>query len=583
MKRNHNIQSRLTRTFCAVVSAALLVSNLSIYLYLRQIYNKELVNNYKNVGENLSEQLENDLVNIENFARMVCFDTNLQTLMRKHLLYEDYMYYRTIREINSALAQYVALRDDLIDDIYIVDQEDTIISRNGFYADTCSSGWFGNFKNQNVNFSFTGVHEVDRRETNFSSEPKKVISYIVSMFDLTQAVKASGLMGYVIVNIKYDELMGKMESFSEFQGMLFGRNGEKIGGTDASIELPGMQSEPSKTEYFVNGTYYFLSDLPSADWVLVSSVKASVLNMQVLHVAVLSFGIMLLIMLCAGRVIAILSRNITGPLKTLTTGIRQFSEGNYETHVEVNSGDEVEKIAVVFNQMVDNIKRQMEENQRKEREKRKSQMRFLIAQIKPHFIYNSLNCIIYLARRERNEDIILYTRAFISLLQVSIKADPQQKTPLTEEVEYLRNYITLIRYRYEHAPEFSWTIGSSCYDMRLPVLILQPLIENSVFHGILPSGEPGQIHLSVTREGNGVRVSVRDDGCGIDPDRLQEIREELETASAVSHEDPHIGLGNVNDRLKLCYGEESTLHIESERGRGTEVWFWVVYESEEVK
>ena len=573
MKKNNKIQSKLTRTFCAVVAAALLVSNLSVYLYLRQIYNRELVNNYRNIGENISEQLENDLANIENFARLVCLDKNLQDLMRNHLKCEGYMYYRTIREITSALAQYVALRDDLIDDIYIVDRENTVISRNGFYQDTPESDWYRKFTQQDENFAFSGVHKVNSRETNLADERKEVISYVVGMFDLTQAAKESGRMGYVVFNIKYAALMSEMDSFPEFRGMLVEKDGDVIGGTDEKWKIETISPQLLDSDNRINGSYYFSSEIPTAGWVLISTVEASVLNMQMLHVAALSFGIMLLIMFCAGWVVAVLARNITGPLQLLTTGIRQFSEGNYETHVEVKSGDEVEKVADVFNRMADSIKLQMEENRRKEMEKCKSQLRFLMAQIKPHFIYNSLNCIIYLARREKTEDIIRFTKAFISLLQAAVRTEPQQENELAVEVNYLKNYITLIRYRYENAMEFGWTIEEGCASIQVPALILQPIVENSVFHGLLPNGTPGHIHLSVAREGERVKVKIEDDGCGISDGQLKQIRAELEDPNLRSPENDHVGLENISERLKLCYGPECRLHIDSRLGIGTEVWF----------
>ncbi len=573
MKKNNKIRSKLTRTFCAVVAVALLVSNLSVYLYLRQIYNRDLVNDYRNIGENISEQLENDLSNIENFARLVCFDKNLQDLMRKHLECEGYMYYRTIREITSALAQYVALRDDLIDDIYIVDRENTVISRNGFYQDTPESDWYREFTEEDESFGFSGVHKVNSRETNLADERKEVISYVVGMFDLTQAAKESGRMGYVVVNIKYDALMSEMDSFPEFRGILFEKDGDIIGCTDEKCEIATIYPELLDSDREINDNYYFSSGIPTAGWILISTVKASVLNMQMLHVAVLSFGIMLLTMFCAGRVIAVLARNITGPLQVLTTGIRRFSEGNYETYVEVKSGDEVEKIADVFNGMADSIRLQMEENRRKEREKCKIQIHFLMAQIKPHFIYNSLNCIIYLARRDKTEDIIRFTKAFISLLQAVVRTKPQQENELAVEVDYLKNYITLIRYRYEKAPEFECTIEEGCASILVPALILQPIVENSVFHGILPKGTPGHVHLSVVREGEAVKVKIEDDGCGISGEQLEQIRRELEDPNLRSSENGHVGLENISDRLKLCYGPECLLHIDSRLGTGTEVWF----------
>ncbi|MDO4274550.1 MAG: sensor histidine kinase [Eubacteriales bacterium] len=573
--KTNSIQNRLKRTFCIVVAIALLVSNLSIYVYLHWIYTKDYIENNKNIGVNLTERLDKDLANIENVAKLVCFDSNLQELMRNHKKYEGYVYYRTLREISSILMQYVALRDDIIDDIYIIDDEDQVISGSAYYDDTLESDWYLEFKDLKQNTYFTGLHDVNRRESNSLTDKKQVVSCIVSMYDLNRPAKEAGKMGHIIVNIKLDVLMSEIENFKDFHCRIFGQDDKAIGGTDDTIEIKNIGDCRTKSSISTGGKYYFMSDIPTAGWLLTASVDTSVVNIQMLHIMLLSLVMMLIIMLISGKAIAILAANITGPLHTLSSGIRHFSEGQYDTHVEVHSGDEVEKIAVVFNQMVDNINRQMEENHQKEKEKRKSQMRFLMAQIKPHFIYNSLNCIIYLARSKKTDDIILFTKALISLLQVSVKTGPQQKTSLSMEINYLKNYITLIKYRYDNPLEFEIHIEDGCYGIEIPGLILQPLIENSIFHGILPSNKPGKVCLSVEKEGDTVKVQIEDNGCGIAEGKIKDVREKLNISQSELDINDNIGLENVNNRLKLCFGERSGLHIESKENAGTKVWFFI--------
>lgn len=575
MKKNKTIQSKLTRSFCAVVACALLVANVSIYFYLRQLYNRELTNNYKSISENITEHIHNNITEIENYAKMVCVDINLQDLMRKRSGYEGYLYYRNMREITSALSQYVALRDDLIDDIYIIDREDKLISRNNFYEDTVESNWFLNIKKQNTSASFSELHEVGSRETNYFTDKKKVISYIVTMYDLNKPMQQSGFLGYIIVNIKYEELMKEMYAFPEFYYAVYDEQYNVVDSTKQTAEILELKAGEIIKEGNYDGRYYFSSEVPRLEWNVVLSIDSSVINTQMLHVVLLSFLIIFIVMLAAGRVIAILSRNITGPLKRLTVGIQQFSEGNCDTYVEIQSGDEIEKIANVFNQMVESINHQMQENHLKEKEKRKSQMRFLLAQIKPHFIYNSLNCIIYLAREGKNNDIIMFTRALISLLQVSIKTRPQDKNFLSTEIEYLENYITLIRYRYGNKLRFEYRMDENCCNISLPGLILQPLVENSIFHGLFPTSGEGIIKLVIERADNKAKILIEDNGCGMSEENLHEIQQKLRANNRDLAENENIGLENVNNRLKFCYGETSGLQIESKIDHGTKVWFFI--------
>jgi two-component system sensor histidine kinase YesM len=336
------------------------------------------------------------------------------------------------------------------------------------------------------------------------------------------------------------------------------------------------ETADKQTEMKRKGNYFFFHfQLPLAGWVLVATAELSIITAQFLYVAAALAAAMLFIMYLSGRIVAMLSKKITDPLKVLTAGIQQFSTGDFGTRVKIQSGDEVEKISFVFNEMVDKIKDQMEENLRKENAKKKSEMRFLMAQIKPHFIYNSLNCIIYLARGNKNEDIIRFTRAFISLLQTAIKTEPQELVPLFTEIEYLNNYVTLLGYRYDYVPVFSWDVEEECHDLYLPSLILLPLVENSIFHGFISMALGGHIYLSAKKEGARTKISLQDDGCGIPDAVLDEIRSNLYREEADSHSEEHIGLNNVNERLKLCFGKDSVLHIDSTAGKGTAVWFYV--------
>jgi two-component system sensor histidine kinase YesM len=574
MKRN-GIQGKLTRTFSAVIVSTLLITNVLTGFYLYRLHRQELIDNYQSIGENSAKQMERDLSTIENFARLVCFDTSLQNLMRTHLQKQGYAYYRTIREIVSSLSQYAMLRDDLVDDIYIVDTESNIISRNGFYADTLESRWYQDFLASNTNFYFSTVHEVEGRNANSPLNRNKVVSCVVSMYDLQAPTHPDSHLGYVIVNIKYDALTNMMNNSENLQYVIIQKDGMFIDETADTTLFQQKITLDEQTAMKLESNYIFsYFQLPLANWVLVTSTEVSAINVQFLYVAAAFAAAMLFIMYFAGRIVAMLARKITEPLKVLTAGIQQFSTGDFGTRVTIQSGDEVEEISLVFNEMVDKIKGQMDENLRKEHAKRKSEMRFLMAQIKPHFIYNSLNCIIYLARSNKNEDIIRFTRTFISLLQTAIKTEPQELVPLFTEIEYLNNYVTLLGYRYDYVPAFSWDVEEECYDLCLPSLILLPLVENSIFHGFISMTMSGHIYLSVKKEEERVKIILQDDGCGIQDSVLEEIRSSLYQEESSSHSEEHIGLYNVNERLKLCFGKDSVLHIDSTAGKGTIVWFY---------
>lgn len=282
---------------------------------------------------------------------------------------------------------------------------------------------------------------------------------------------------------------------------------------------------------------------------------------------------LIIVLFFAKFLIHLLVKNITKPLDCLSQDMKQFAKGNYGVRADIHSGDEIEQIANVFNKMVDNIQEQMEKNVQQEKEKRRSEVSFLMAQIKPHFIYNCLNSIIYMARQKKYEDIILFTRAFITVLQTSIKKKPTEEVLLLSEIEYLKNYLTLMSFRYGYSPQLISEVEPSCEDITIPALILQPIVENSILHDNGTGKRVNQIRVQAKCSKGRIEVHIKDDGAGIPQKKLEELRNQMKQKNTHTEITEHIGLMNVNERLKFCYGERSGIHIESVEKIGTDVWF----------
>lgn len=571
VKRKTGIQSKLFHAFFIVVLISLLATNLIIYFFVHRTYSEQLLNNHRQILENITTQLDNSLNSIESFSRYVCLDMNLQKLMREYDKKEGYAYYKSIREINEALVKYIALKPDLIGDIYIIDRNGYVISRNAQYHDVPESDWYQAFVEKGLNYGFSNVREVsDGQQENHPN-----ISYIASMFDLNNLNNEQSFMGHIIFNLNYNNLTSLFRMFENTQFTLLDQNSSLLWTNYSEQEFGSRIFDEDEHFYRSFGEYYFTSDIPCTGWNLILTTNVSSINRQLIQIALMFVVLVVLCLAVAGRVIILLSNNITRPLKELTIGLQKFSTGDKQIKLSIISGDEIEEIADVFNLMVDSINRQMQELLCKEKEKRVSQLRFLTAQIKPHFIYNNLNCIIYLARCGKNEDIISFTRAFINLLQATINTHPLEEISLLKEIEHMKYYLTIMQYRYENDLESVWNIQQNDYQMEIPSMVLEPLVENSVFHGILPKGTSGRITLTATHQAGKVRIEVEDNGCGINKVRLKQLEEELQSGVDNNDKYQHIGLINVNSRLVMCHGEDSRLHIESTEGQGTRVWFLI--------
>jgi LytS/YehU family sensor histidine kinase len=196
-----------------------------------------------------------------------------------------------------------------------------------------------------------------------------------------------------------------------------------------------------------------------------------------------------------------------------------------------------------------------------------AEVRALHAQINPHFFFNALNTIRYFIRTEPNMARDLLT-SLSNIFQRTLSAG--QFITLREEIEHVEAYLALEKARLDERLHVIWTIlAKEQLDHLIPTLVLQPLVENAVIHGLAPKTEGGTIHIVINKVGPELLIQVDDDGVGFDVART--VRVESPETALTTERRPSIGLYNVDERLRRLYGEEYRLLVESERGRGTRV------------
>jgi len=314
-----------------------------------------------------------------------------------------------------------------------------------------------------------------------------------------------------------------------------------------------------------------------ADWTLIGSISENMINSEL---RIIGFRFMLILGICMlvlSIIVFPIVNNVTKPILRLNHAMKEVSMGKLDKEVHIRSGDEIELLANGFNLMVKDIKRNLDETVLKEKKQKELELQLLIKQINPHFIYNTLNCVIYLARRIGANDIISLTKSFITILQHTIKMRPDEMVTIGEEVAYIKNYVDILHYRYEEKVQFSMEIEPNLLSYKIPKMILYPLIENSIFHGILPGVNTGQLVLHIQRQGDRVHVAVTDNGLGISPERMISIQQFM--TKDLSETTEQIGLHNVNQRLRIHYGELCHLHIESDPNKRTCVSFLLPLDS----
>ncbi len=264
---------------------------------------------------------------------------------------------------------------------------------------------------------------------------------------------------------------------------------------------------------------------------------------------------------------SLLAAAITKPIKELKNSMKKVEKGNFGgASVTVNSENEIGSLGNSFNLMTVKIKQLMEQNIYEQEEKRKSELKALRSQINPHFLYNTLDSIIWMSEGGKNQEVVLMTSALARLLRQSISND-NERIPLEKEIDYARSYLIIQQMRYKDKLEYEIQVEEDIQKEEVINLILQPLVENAIYHGIKYKGAKGLIKIKGYGQGDKIVLKVIDNGIGMDEETMADIYHKSKT----NERSNGVGVYNVQTRIRLYYGSDYGLHFESAPGRGTTV------------
>lgn len=276
----------------------------------------------------------------------------------------------------------------------------------------------------------------------------------------------------------------------------------------------------------------------------------------------------LLMLLFLVIISAFLSNMMTRPIKKLMSNILQVEKGQFEQVEDIASRDEIGLLSTRFNRMSHELKRLVTQIQQEEKEKAAAEIRALQSQINPHFLYNTLGSVKWIASMQRADAIVEITEALIAMLRYAARAEGAMVS-VREELNNLKNYMTIQQVRYYNRIRMDVIADEELLDQSMPKLILQPLVENAIFHGLAEIEEDGVVTIRVAWEANkvdGFVIEVHDNGVGMDEETYLLIQELI---SGESNPGSSIGLYNVKRRIELHYGNRYGVEFESVEGGGT--------------
>ena len=288
---------------------------------------------------------------------------------------------------------------------------------------------------------------------------------------------------------------------------------------------------------------------------------------RAIQMSVIVFAVILIGTVLINRKIV---SGITEPISRLCEVTRQAGKGDFAARAPEGGNDELAVLNRGFNQMVERIGNLVEDIRVEQLNLRATELKLLQAQINPHFLYNTLDTIIWLAEAGQKEQVVMMVSTLSDFFRTTLSKGRDYIT-VKEEATHIRSYLTIQQFRYRDILEYEMDIPEELEEYQILKLTLQPLVENALYHGIKNKRGLGQILVSGKKQGDHLVFTVRDNGKGMDPERLAYVQRLI--SGELKDEDAPSGFGlfNVNQRLQLNYGPEYGLILASEEGEWTEV------------
>ncbi|MEX3619182.1 sensor histidine kinase [Paenibacillus glucanolyticus] len=382
-----------------------------------------------------------------------------------------------------------------------------------------------------------------------------------------------------IVGVMFIEIMGDV-LIDELNHVQFGDTGYMYVANDENRYFyhpdPSMYGKQSQiklptglTEYNLNNNKTLM--IPSRlnnGWHVVGMVPLKELTADSASIRSFTVWIVFGSILAAIGIGYFMTRRIGNPLVQLSRLMRRSEAGDLSVRSKNVGSSEIGQLGRSFNKMIEQIDLLIRRIAAEESEKKKAEIRALRYQINPHFLYNTLNSIRWMAKLNRTNDVDQSVTALVHLLEGSLERNGVF-IRLGDELEQLRKYMIIQNYRYDHQIELRIDCPEDMEDIHIPRMLLQPIVENAIFHGIAPLDDTGVIQIRISSQQQDVLVQIEDNGIGIRPERITGLLSHDQDHS--KHGMTHIGLRHVHQTVQLYYGSGYGVWVESREHEGTRV------------
>lgn len=583
-----SLKKELFAYFFITSTVILLFLGIVFYFVMHKTIYDRVQNDQKLFLENQLQLVDSNLTLLENLIIQVSTDEDLHTLMQENQEPQN--------KLNEVSERFYAKLDNYLQPIekYVsvlhIEGNNGLKIRKGFESylidrnDYENTEWFKN------SMETSGAVCWWKMQENYTRVPHVWIAapteYIVPIYKKICRSGDLEILGDMVVFVSPSLFFGEEYQYTldpNTQIYLVDENGQIVYSDDQDcingtaenavnicdlVDFPIHMSDAKQTRTeMADGKLIVYRQSDITELSLVRVIELEKVVREASHFLYMVGALAVVLIVLSFALSLIFSSSFTRPIEEVIEKIQYIAEGNFDYRHDIGpGGKKFELLYQNLYKMENDIKKMIEENRRKEKEKRRLELSMLQMQINPHFLYNTLSSIKWMAVFQRAKGIESMVNSLGIVLQASYSKMDEFVT-LDEELDILGHYLNIQKIRYQGKIQMNLICKNqqllSCY---VPRFILQPVVENAVFHGIAPKDEEGEIKIIIAEEPGNLKITVEDNGVGMDETVLENVLKRSK-----GERQGHIGLANVHSRIRLIYGSEYGVHVESLKGKYTKV------------
>lgn len=566
-----NIQSIIMSVLMAITLVTIVTMGFLLYQRFKLAIDKMAVSNTEATVESTVDRVNSDLLDI----RQIFNAANYNIVQEFDISSEKFAeQFSLLYEVNSDKIESLALYGN---EGRLIASEPVAVEKENI--DVTGQDWYKNAESaiENVHFSVPHIQ-------NLYEDGLYRYHWVVSLsryVDINDGeIPGSGVL---LVDMKYsviEDVLKQINDSSEgIYYYMISRDGQMIYHPRKTEMARGLFEENSlKASGYEEGTYEIttnghkenvvVGNIAYTGWKLIGVVPESVQTARINNFRYYIFTTIMVLMMMLLEGNRLISRKISKPIRKLDESVKTYEAGG-KTDIYIGGSSEIRHLGYSVQRSYERIETLMEEIIRQQNERRKSELDALQSQINPHFLYNTLESITWMVEAQKNEEAVIMISELAKLLRVSLS---RGKTiiPVKDELQHSRSYMNIQLARYKERFKTEFRIEEEIENCCIVKLVIQPILENAIYYGVgnMDEDDGGMIIVSGKKKDEDILITIEDNGMGMREEVLENI---LTDNSKVPKHGSGVGVINVHSRIRLMFGEEYGLSIESEPDEGTRV------------